>query len=136
MGIHVHPLIRCKKDDVWVSRAEMRHRMCGLANMSHSNQMHPANTAVVGVRPSPRIIAGVRSGWIPALGNRVSTVRYPIPQRTFQVRCHGSQRDGRDVPRSEVVGGHSITSSAMASSDGGTSRPIAFATIRLTTRSN
>ena len=41
----------------------MRHRMCGLANMSHSNQMHPANTAVVGVRPSPRIIAGVRSGW-------------------------------------------------------------------------
>jgi len=84
VGIHVHPLIRCKKDDVWVSRAEMRHRMCGLANMSHSNQMHPANTAVVGVRPSPRIIAGVRSGWIPALGNRVSTVRYPIPQRTFK----------------------------------------------------
>ena len=26
----------------------------------------------------------VRSGWIPALGNRVSTVRYPIPQRTFK----------------------------------------------------
>jgi hypothetical protein len=23
-------------------------------------------------------------GWIPALGNRVSTVRYPVPQRTFK----------------------------------------------------
>ena len=28
--------------------------------------------------------ADVRVGWIPALANRVSTVRYPIPQRTFK----------------------------------------------------
>ena len=27
-------------------------------NMTHGNQMNPANTAVVAVRPSPRIIAG------------------------------------------------------------------------------
>jgi hypothetical protein len=28
--------------------------------------------------------SNVSDGWIPALGNRVSTVRYPIPQRTFK----------------------------------------------------
>jgi hypothetical protein len=27
-------------------------------NMSHGNQMSPANTAVVGIAPSPRVIAG------------------------------------------------------------------------------
>jgi hypothetical protein len=27
-------------------------------NLRHGNQMSPANTAVVGVRPSPRVIAG------------------------------------------------------------------------------
>jgi hypothetical protein len=26
----------------------------------------------------------IKDWWIPALGNRVSTVRYPIPQRTFK----------------------------------------------------
>src|SRR5215471_9699747 len=39
-------------------------------------------------------------------------------------------------PKPPRQGDPSITSSARASSVGGTSRPIAFATIRLTTRSN
>ncbi len=44
---------------VWVSpRGNARHDVRIKANMAHGNQMSPANTAVVGVRPSPRVIAG------------------------------------------------------------------------------
>src|SRR5271157_3356244 len=44
---------------VWVSpRGNARHDARVKVNMSHGNQMSPANTAVVGVRPSPRVIAG------------------------------------------------------------------------------
>ena len=44
---------------VWVSpRGNARHDVRVKVNMSHGNQMSPANTAVVGVRPSPRVIAG------------------------------------------------------------------------------
>ena len=44
---------------VWVSpRGNARHDVRVKVNMSHGDQMSPANTAVVGVRPSPRVIAG------------------------------------------------------------------------------
>jgi hypothetical protein len=42
----------------------------------------------------------------------------------------------REVPGPDIVHAHSITSSARASSVGGTSRPSAFAGIRLMARSN
>ena len=42
----------------------------------------------------------------------------------------------RLVPISNIAPAHSITSSARASSDGGTSRPSAFAALRLMTSSN
>src|SRR5262245_37430995 len=48
--------------------------------------------------------------------------------------CHAGRC--REPARWAITRHHSITSSARASSDGGISRPIAFATIRLTTRSN
>ena len=35
-----------------------RHDLRVKVNMTHGNQMNAANTAVVAVRPSPRIIAG------------------------------------------------------------------------------
>src|SRR5215472_11880890 len=44
---------------VWVSpRGTARHDVRVKANMTHGNQMNIANTAVVGVRPTPRVIAG------------------------------------------------------------------------------
>ncbi|SRR5216683_1821853 len=44
---------------VWVSpRGNARHDVRVKVNMMHGNQMNPANTAVVGVRPSLYIIAG------------------------------------------------------------------------------
>jgi hypothetical protein len=44
---------------VWVSpRANGRHDVRVKVNVTHGNQMNPADTAVVGVRPSPHLIAG------------------------------------------------------------------------------
>jgi hypothetical protein len=44
---------------VWVSpRGNARHDVRIKVHMTHGNQMNPANTAVVAVRPSPRVIAG------------------------------------------------------------------------------
>jgi len=44
---------------VWVSpRGSARHDVRVKVNMTHGNQMSIANTAVVGVRPTPRVIAG------------------------------------------------------------------------------
>ncbi|MGE0259589.1 MAG: hypothetical protein AB7H71_14085 [Alphaproteobacteria bacterium] len=44
---------------VWVSpRAGARHDVRIKVNLTHGNQMNAANTAVVGVRPLPHLIAG------------------------------------------------------------------------------
>jgi hypothetical protein len=44
---------------VWVSpRGKARHDVRVKINMTHGNQMNIADTAVVGVRPTPRVIAG------------------------------------------------------------------------------
>jgi hypothetical protein len=44
---------------VWVSpRGNARHDVRIKVNMTHGNQMNPANTAVVGLRPAPHLIAG------------------------------------------------------------------------------
>jgi hypothetical protein len=44
---------------VWVSpRGSARHDVRIKVNLAHGNQMNATNIAVVGVRPSPRMIAG------------------------------------------------------------------------------
>ncbi len=44
---------------VWVGpRGNVRHDVRIKVNMSHGNQMNVDNTAVVGVRPAPHLIAG------------------------------------------------------------------------------
>src|SRR5437588_9673800 len=44
---------------VWVSpRGNARHDLRVKVNMTHGNQMNAANTAVVGLRPAPHVIAG------------------------------------------------------------------------------
>jgi hypothetical protein len=44
---------------IWVSpRGNSRHDVRVKVNMTYGNQMNPTDTAVVGVRPSPHIIAG------------------------------------------------------------------------------
>ncbi|HJU10018.1 MAG TPA: hypothetical protein VJ728_04035 [Candidatus Binataceae bacterium] len=44
---------------VWVSpRGNARHDIRVKVNMTHGNQIDPSNTAVVGVRPTPHMIAG------------------------------------------------------------------------------
>src|SRR5712691_6921072 len=44
---------------VWVSpRGNARHDVRVKVNMTHGNQMNIANTAIVGVRPAPRVIVG------------------------------------------------------------------------------
>ncbi len=44
---------------VWVSpRGSARHDVRIKVNMAHGNQMNVTNTAVVGVRPAPHLVAG------------------------------------------------------------------------------
>jgi hypothetical protein len=44
---------------VWVSpRGNARHDVRVKVNMTHGNQMNVADTAVVAVRPAPRVLAG------------------------------------------------------------------------------
>jgi hypothetical protein len=44
---------------VWISpRGNARHDVRVKVNMTHGNQMNIANTAVVGVRPTPHVAAG------------------------------------------------------------------------------
>src|SRR3954451_24811338 len=44
---------------VWVSpRGNARHDVRVKVNMAHGDQMNVANTAIVGVRPTPCVIAG------------------------------------------------------------------------------
>ena len=44
---------------VWVSpRGNARHDIRVKVNMTHGNQMDPINTAVVGIRPTPHMLAG------------------------------------------------------------------------------
>ena len=44
---------------VWVSpRGNTRHDVRVKVNMTHGDQMNIANTAVVGVRPTPHVIVG------------------------------------------------------------------------------
>ena len=44
---------------VWVSpRGNARHDVRVKVNMTHGDQMNIANTAIIGVRPAPHIIAG------------------------------------------------------------------------------
>jgi hypothetical protein len=44
---------------VWVSpRGNVRHDVRIKVNMAHGNQMSIDNTAIVAVRPSPRVVAG------------------------------------------------------------------------------
>ena len=44
---------------IWVSpRGNARHDARVKVNMTHGDQMNIANTAVVGVRPTPHVIAG------------------------------------------------------------------------------
>ena len=51
---------------VWVSpRGNVQHDVRVKVNMTHGNQMNIANTAVVAVRPSPRIVRPTRSRLCP-----------------------------------------------------------------------
>lgn len=44
---------------VWVSpRGNARHDVRVKVNMSHGDQMNITNTAVIGIRPAPRVITG------------------------------------------------------------------------------
>jgi hypothetical protein len=44
---------------IWVSpRGNARHDVRVKVNMTHGEQMNIANTAIVGVRPTPRVITG------------------------------------------------------------------------------
>src|SRR5262245_37619646 len=54
----------------------------------------------------------------------------------LRARPERPRRRGATDERDEIAPLHSITSSARASSDGGTSMPSAFAVVRLMTRSN
>jgi hypothetical protein len=42
-------------------------------------------------------------GWLPALGTRGFHRPLSDPSTDLQVRCHGSEPDGRDVPTTEVA---------------------------------
>src|SRR5215831_4518950 len=57
-------------------------------------------------------------------------------RRLLRARCERPRRRRAADERDELPPLHSITSSARASSDGGTARPRAFAVVRLMTRSN
>src|SRR5712671_1297189 len=66
-------------------------------------------------RPLPLGPINGELGWVSALGTR--GVHRPLsdPSTDLQVRCHGSGRDGRDVPKAELgrcerlIPGHSYS---------------------------
>jgi hypothetical protein len=75
-------------------------------------------------------------GQKPALPRRSIGVRFALNKQTLteRVQCDAMCHKPTYAVQQRKL--YSITSSARASSVGGTSRPSAFATIRLTTRSN
>ena len=81
---------------VWVSpRGNARHDVRIKANMTHGNQMNPANTAVVGVRPSPHLIAGRLSPtderavfqWVSQNSDALSHIGAARSTRSSSVTC-------------------------------------------------
>jgi len=42
-------------------------------------------------------------GWLPALGTRGFQRPLSDPSTDLQIRCHGSGRDGRDVPKPAIL---------------------------------
>ena len=87
---------------VWVSpRGDARHDVRVKVNMAHGNQMSIANTAVVSVRPTPRVIAG-----------QLSPANAPaVPVGRTEYGCAGrilgrADRRGADDPRVEAVAAH------------------------------
>ena len=81
---------------VWVSpRGSARHDVRVKVNTSHGDQMNIANTAVVGVRPSPHVVAAHLSPddqrsvfeWI-----SLKRLMYEGPVRLNEVYKTGTQR--------------------------------------------
>jgi hypothetical protein len=64
-------------------------------------------------RSLPEAGSKVSGGWIPALGIRGFHRPLSDPSTDLQVHCHGSERDGRDVPMS----GHWLTRDQTAGFD-------------------
>src|SRR5215510_14602582 len=92
--------------------------------------LHPSQllqTFLEGCRPSPDL--GI------ALVQRHQHADAPHPFALLRARRERPRRRAA-VQRHELAPLHSITSSARASSVGGTSMPSAFAVVRLTTSSN
>ena len=57
--VNIYPADSGLPMTVWAGpRGNARHDVRVKVNMAHGNQMNAANTAVVAVRPAPRIIAG------------------------------------------------------------------------------
>ena len=44
-----------------------------------------------------------RVGWLPVLGTRGFQRPLSDPSTDLQVRCHGPERDGRDVPQADLT---------------------------------
>ena len=80
--------------------SQANHRLPLTAFETHSGRsIFAAGTALPAPLRSSADAARIGSvGWIPALGNRGFHRPLSGPSTDLQVRCHGSERDGRDVP--------------------------------------
>jgi hypothetical protein len=83
-----------------LSSKDARPRTGGAAQIDLSRRRrHRARTAGFGpFRSSPGATPIGSGGWLPALGTRGFQRPSSDPSTDLQVRCHGSERDGRDVP--------------------------------------
>ena len=79
-------------------------RMSSASSERAADRFHSIN------RPSGQTLSiwyparEVGSGWLPALGTRGFHRPLSDPSTDLQVRCHGSERDGRDVPKADTRG--------------------------------
>ena len=74
---------------VWVSpRGNARHDVRVKVNMTHGNRMNIADTAVVGVRPTPRVIAGELS-----LADTQAVLQWVVLNRDVLVDYWGGEID-------------------------------------------
>ena len=72
-----------------------------LLHLSYSCAPQTTHAALVTHAPFRTLPAGRRAGrigWIPALGTPGFHRPLSDPSTDLQIRCHGSKRDGRDVP--------------------------------------
>ena len=127
-------LMRCTVDGLTPSRSAMT-RMPGRPGVARASRIRFSSAGAIGGRPR-RLKQQMPSLCLPIIRREnVEHANAPHPFALLRARRQRPRRRRAAEQRDELAALHSITSSARASSDGGTVRPSALAVLRLITSS-